>query len=68
MREPRFPGMATQEFYVRNGLDPILQRYTNAVRENRDAAFFDTPLDRLFAEHSFNVSRPPFSFGEHRPA
>ncbi|MFM1852607.1 MAG: hypothetical protein RIS54_2291 [Verrucomicrobiota bacterium] len=51
-----------------NGLDPILQRYTNAVRENRDAAFFDTPLDRLFAEHSFNVSRPPFSFGEHRPA
>lgn len=49
------------------GLDPVLQRYSAAVKEERQAEFFNKPLDQLFAEHSFEVSRPPFSFGLRRP-
>lgn len=49
-------------------LDPLLQRYREAMQSARDNDFFNRPLDQLFAEHSFEVSRPPFSFGSHRPA
>lgn len=49
-------------------LDPLLQRYREAMQSARDNDFFNRPLDQLFAEHSFEVSRPPFSFGWHRPA
>lgn len=51
-----------------DGLDPLLQRYREALKAAGDNEFFNQPLDQLFAEHSFEVSRPPFSFGSHRPA
>ena len=49
-------------------LDPLLQRYRQAAGTTGDQAFFSQSLDQLFADHSFAVSRPPFSFGIHRPA
>jgi len=47
-------------------LDPLLQRYRQAAKTTGDHAFFSQSLDQLFADHSFDVSRPPFSFGTQR--
>lgn len=47
-------------------LDPLLQRYRQAASTTGDHAFFNQSLDQLFADHSFDVSRPPFSFGTQR--
>lgn len=50
-----------------DALDPVLGRYNEAVQQGRQAEFFRKPLDQLFTEYDFEISRPPFSFGDKRP-
>ena len=45
-----------------DALDPVLIQYNAAMQQGRQMDFFQKPLDRLFAEHDFEGSRPPFSF------
>jgi membrane protein len=45
-------------------IDPILAHYDAALARLGEQEFFKKNLEQLFAEHSFDESRPPFSLGE----
>ncbi|MCF7689069.1 MAG: YihY/virulence factor BrkB family protein [Cephaloticoccus sp.] len=49
-----------------DALDPVQQGYNSALQQGWEGEFFQKPLDRLFAEHDFEGSRPPFTFGKER--
>jgi membrane protein len=48
-------------------IDPILHHYDAALGKLGEQAFFQKNLEQLFAEHAFDVSRPPFALGARRP-
>lgn len=50
-----------------DALDPIVQQYQARLRQGMQDDFFQRSLEQLFAEHAFDESQPPFTFGA-RPA
>ncbi len=49
-------------------IDPILRDYDAGLAKLGEQAFFQKSLEQLIAEHPFDMSRPPFAFGERRPS
>ncbi len=47
-----------------DALDPVLRHYNAALQKGHQMDFFQKSLEQLFAEHDFEGSRPPFSFGK----